>query len=280
MSKQHTAQAPVEPIVLGKMGSSYGIRGWLRVFSSTEDAESIFDYQPRFIQKAGQWQVVELESWRHHNQDIVIKLKGIDDRDAANLLTNCEIVVDSSQLPALEEGDYYWKDLMGCQVVTTEGYSLGKVIDMMETGSNDVLVIKANLKDAFGIKERLVPFLDGQVIKKVDLATRTIEVDWDLVLNSRINGKKRHYGDWLVFIGIVSLFPEMFRAITDYGVTGRAVKNGLLSIQSWSPRDFAHDRHRTVDDRPYGGGPGMLMMVQPLRMPFMQQKPRQVKAQR
>lgn len=67
---------------------------------------------------------------------------------------------------------------------------------MMETGSNDVLVIKANLKDAFGIKERLVPFLDGQVIKKVDLTTRTIEVDWDLVLNSRINGKRRRYVDW------------------------------------------------------------------------------------
>ena len=68
-----------------------------------------------------------------------------------------------------------------------------------------------------------------------------------------------------MWIGIISLFPEMFRAITDYGVTGRAVKNGLLSIQSWSPRDFTYDRHRTVDDRPYGGGPGMLMMVQPLR---------------
>ena len=68
-----------------------------------------------------------------------------------------------------------------------------------------------------------------------------------------------------MWIGIISLFPEMFRAITDYGVTGRAVKNGLLSIQSGSPRDFTHDRHRTVDDRPYGGGPGMLMMVQPLR---------------
>ncbi|VEA71953.1 tRNA (guanine-N(1)-)-methyltransferase [Serratia rubidaea] len=68
-----------------------------------------------------------------------------------------------------------------------------------------------------------------------------------------------------MFIGIVSLFPEMFRAITDYGVTGRAVKNGLLSVQCWSPRDFTYDRHRTVDDRPYGGGPGMLMMVQPLR---------------
>lgn len=80
--------------------------------------------------------------------------------------------------------------------VTTEGYDLGKVVDMMETGSNDVLVIKANLKDAFGIKERLVPFLDGQVIKKVDLTTRSIEVDWDLVLNHRINGKRRRYVDW------------------------------------------------------------------------------------
>ncbi|MCE1787217.1 PRC-barrel domain-containing protein, partial [Enterobacter hormaechei] len=61
----------------------------------------------------------------------------------------------------------------------TTGYNLGTIHDMMETGSNDVMVIKANLKDAFGIKERLVPFLDGQVIKKVDLATKTIEVDWD-----------------------------------------------------------------------------------------------------
>lgn len=68
-----------------------------------------------------------------------------------------------------------------------------------------------------------------------------------------------------MWIGVISLFPEMFRAITDYGVTGRAVKNGLLSVQCWSPRDFTYDRHRTVDDRPYGGGPGMLMMVQPLR---------------
>ncbi|WP_298442634.1 tRNA (guanosine(37)-N1)-methyltransferase TrmD [uncultured Ferrimonas sp.] len=68
-----------------------------------------------------------------------------------------------------------------------------------------------------------------------------------------------------MWLGVVTLFPEMFRAITDFGVTGRAVKNGILSVQTWNPRDFTHDKHRTVDDRPYGGGPGMLMMVQPLR---------------
>lgn len=68
-----------------------------------------------------------------------------------------------------------------------------------------------------------------------------------------------------MWVGVISLFPEMFRAVTDFGVTSQAVKKGLLSVETWNPRDFTHDKHRTVDDRPYGGGPGMLMMVQPLR---------------
>lgn len=68
-----------------------------------------------------------------------------------------------------------------------------------------------------------------------------------------------------MWLGVISLFPDMFRAISENGVTGRAIKNNLLSIQCWNPRDFTLDKHRTVDDRPYGGGPGMLMMVQPLR---------------
>ena len=65
-------------------------------------------------------------------------------------------------------------------------------------------------------------------------------------------------------IAIVSLFPEMFSAVTEYGVSGRAVLKGLVQVKCWNPRDFAHDKHQTVDDRPYGGGPGMLMMMQPL----------------
>lgn len=68
-----------------------------------------------------------------------------------------------------------------------------------------------------------------------------------------------------MWIGIISLFPEMFRDISAYGITGRAVKNGILNLEFWNPRDFTGDRHKTVDDKPYGGGPGMLMKVQPLR---------------
>ncbi|WP_444925538.1 tRNA (guanosine(37)-N1)-methyltransferase TrmD [Microbulbifer sp. TRSA002] len=65
-------------------------------------------------------------------------------------------------------------------------------------------------------------------------------------------------------IALVSIFPEMFAALTEYGVSGRAVKDGLLEVRCWNPRDFTSDRHRTVDDRPYGGGPGMVMLAEPL----------------
>ncbi len=66
-------------------------------------------------------------------------------------------------------------------------------------------------------------------------------------------------------IAVVTLFPEMFAAIRDYGITSRAIKQGLVELELWNPRQYTQDRHQTVDDRPYGGGPGMLMMIQPLR---------------
>lgn len=68
-----------------------------------------------------------------------------------------------------------------------------------------------------------------------------------------------------MLLGIITLFPEMFRAVTDYGITGRSIRNKILMIKIWNPREFTTNAHRSVDDRPYGGGPGMLMMIQPLK---------------
>ena len=97
-------------------------------------------------------------------------------REEAQAYTNAEIGVYADELPDLPEDEFYWKDLYGMNVVTTKGYDLGVVTDIYETGSNDVLVVKANLKDAFGKKERLVPFLDEQVIKNVDLTAQRIKL--------------------------------------------------------------------------------------------------------
>lgn len=72
-------------------------------------------------------------------------------------------------------------------------------------------------------------------------------------------------GGFLMKFGVVTIFPQMLAGITEYGITSRAVKQGIIDVECWNPRDFTHDRHRTVDDRPYGGGPGMVMMIDPLR---------------
>jgi len=168
-----------EKIVMGKFGATYGIRGWLKVFSYTDEAESIFDYSPWFIKQKGEWVECKVESWKRHNKGMVCKLEGLEVREEAHLLTNFEIAIDPASLPELSEEEFYWRELFGMQVVTTKGYSLGEVTDLLETGSNDVLVVKANLKDAFGQKERLIPYLEEQVIKKVDREAQRIEVDWD-----------------------------------------------------------------------------------------------------
>lgn len=75
---------------------------------------------------------------------------------------------------------------------------------------------------------------------------------------------------------VITLFPEMFNAITQYGVTGKASKSNIFKLNTWNPRDFTHDNYRTVDDSPYGGGPGMVMMAQPLEDAIIQAKTRQI----
>lgn len=166
-------------VVLGKFGAVYGINGWLKVVAYTDIPEGIFDYTPWQIKLQGNWLLVQVASWKRHSNGLIAKLDGISDRDIAQRYVNAEIAVTAQTLPSLEDGDYYWKDLMGLAVVNEAGYHLGEVSDMMETGSNDVIVVKANRTDAFGKKERLLPFLTDTVVKSVNLAEKRIIVDWD-----------------------------------------------------------------------------------------------------
>lgn len=166
-------------VVLGKFGAVYGINGWLKVNSYTDVPEGIFDYTPWQIQLQGNWRQVQISGKKRHGNGLIVKLADVADRDQAQLYVNADIAVERSALPQLAEGDFYWRDLMGMAVVNEAGYHLGEVVDMMETGSNDVLVVKANKSDAFGKTERLLPFLTDSVIKEVNNAERRILVDWD-----------------------------------------------------------------------------------------------------
>lgn len=166
-------------VTLGKVGAVYGIKGWLKIHSYTDDPQAIFDYTPWSLNKGGKSQNIEVTDWKRHNNGLIAKFKGVDDRDLAQTFVSAEIEVDESQLPELPEGEFYWRDLIGMTVVNKQGYNLGVVCDILETGANDVLVIKANANDAFGKKERLIPYLFEQVIDSIDGDQKQINVDWE-----------------------------------------------------------------------------------------------------
>ncbi|MBA6223353.1 ribosome maturation factor RimM [Colwellia sp. MB02u-18] len=166
-------------VTLGKVGAVYGIKGWLKIHSFTDDQEAILDYFPWSLKLGDKIQSVDITDWRKHNNGLVVKVAGIDDRDVAQKLVGSEIFVSEEALSDLPEGEFYWRDLIGMAVVTDKGYDLGRVSDIMETGANDVLVVKANLKDGFGKKERLIPYLMDQVILSISAEDKQICVDWD-----------------------------------------------------------------------------------------------------
>lgn len=166
-------------IILGKVGAVYGIKGWLKIHSFTDEIDAILDYFPWSLKLGNKIQTVEITDWRKHNKGLIVKVGNIDDRDQAQVLVGSEILTSESSLPELPQGEFYWRDLIGMNVVTTKGYDLGVVSDMMETGANDVLVVKANLNDGFGKKERLIPYLFEEVVESVSIENKQICVDWD-----------------------------------------------------------------------------------------------------
>lgn len=166
-------------IVLGKIGAVYGIKGWLKVHSFTDETEAILDYFPWSLKLGNKTKSVEISDWKKHNKGLVVKVAGIDDRDIAQTMVGYEILGDQEALPELPEGEFYWRDLIGMSVATEQGYDLGTVSDIMETGANDILVVKANRNDAFSKKERLLPYNFEHCIISIDANNKQICVDWD-----------------------------------------------------------------------------------------------------
>lgn len=161
-----------EPVVLGRINGLFGVRGWVKVFSHTEPRDNILNYNPLLVFYQGRWQPMKLLDGRPQGKGIVLQLEGFDDRDLAATLIGSDIAISHEQLPQLGRDEYYWTDMVGCNVVAEDGTELGELKSLFETGSNDVMVVK-------GERERLIPFLQPDVVKRVDLQARLIEVDWD-----------------------------------------------------------------------------------------------------
>jgi 16S rRNA processing protein RimM len=157
-------------IVMGRIAAPFGIKGWVKVQPYSEDPGALMDFESWRIGRDAQQTHYSVEAVQDHGKALVAKLAGVDDRDAAYALRGQEISVAKSALPPPEENAFYWSDLIGLKVVNREGIELGTVDSLMESGANDLLVVK-------GTRKYLIPFV-AAFVGEVDLAGGTIEVDW------------------------------------------------------------------------------------------------------
>jgi 16S rRNA processing protein RimM len=159
-------------IVLGKVSGVFGIRGQVKVYSYTEPKQNILNYGPWMLGSGDNWKAYDLASGQIQGKGLVARLEGCDDRDQAQLLVGQQIAINDSQLPQAGAGEYYWSELEGLKVFSIGQVELGRVSYLLETGANDVLVVK-------GEREYLIPYIREQVIKEIDLDAGRMVVDWD-----------------------------------------------------------------------------------------------------
>jgi 16S rRNA processing protein RimM len=156
--------------VLGYVAAAHGINGWVRILSLTETPDAIFGYQPWLLGETLQ-QIRHRQGQKHGNK-LLAQLEGAEHRGQAEALVHRQIAVYRDQFPALSAGEYYWTDLLGLSVRLEDGRELGEIENMLATGANDVMVVR-------GERDRLIPFVPGRYVKRVDLDARTVIVDWD-----------------------------------------------------------------------------------------------------
>lgn len=183
---------PADAVELGRVGEAWGIKGWVRIQPHSADTEALFaskDWylqppEPRFARGFSAFQgavSVRVAEIKTHADGIVARLDGMDDRNAAEALKGVRISLPRSAFPVTPEGEYYWVDLIGLQVVNREGVDLGVVRDLMPTGPTSVLVLEYPLvQDGVEtVGERLIPFVSAY-IDEVDRASRRITADWGI----------------------------------------------------------------------------------------------------
>ena len=161
-----------EIVVMGKVLVPYGVNGWIKVYSFTEKLESFLIYKKLFISKDQKnWLEIKVKDIKLHGKTIIANFSEIADRTQAEYYKDYLIGVPKFFLPQLKENQYYWSDLIGCEVFNLQNISFGLVDTFIETGANDVIVVKSD-------KERLIPYTKD-IVLKVDTVNGKVIVDWD-----------------------------------------------------------------------------------------------------
>ena len=248
-----TTRPDRQRVCIARIGAAHGVRGEVRLWSFTTEPAAVLDYGPLETENGRK---LEVETLRPGKDFFVARLKGVVDRHAAEELRNAELYVPRDRLPDPEvAGEFYHADLMGLTVVDEQGLELGTVIAVQNFGAGDLIEVRP----AGGGETVMLPFTEATV-PKIDIAAGRIvthRADGDICLPVGRDG--RRIGQTMWRASVLTIFPEMFPGPLGASLAGKALEKGLWALDPVDIRDFARDRHRTVDDTPAGGGPGMVM---------------------
>lgn len=166
---------------MGQIIAPHGVKGWLKIKVFTDSFDSLLQFSTWWIRGRNQtdWSKLKVADAKVREYGVVALFDKIDDRTEAEKLKGFEIGISRSDFPGVEEGEYYWVDLIGLNVVNTQNEGLGIVTSLIETGANDVLVVESKPADSPEKIERLIPYIDS-VILSVNLQEQTIVADWGL----------------------------------------------------------------------------------------------------
>lgn len=190
-----TTEQPAQPLVVARIGACYGVRGWVRLQCFLESIETLAELPRLWLKTPRRCSPVELSGLRPHGKGYIAALRGIEDRDQAEPLRGAELLAEESDLPVPGAGEFYWRQLEGLEVwcedvgqvgpVGPDGQRqpepvlIGRVHHLLETGANDVLVVRP-CAGGLDQRERLIPFLVDEVVREVDLEAGRMEVRWYL----------------------------------------------------------------------------------------------------
>lgn len=169
---------PDDLVLVGHVTGAYGIHGWVKVRPYSSDADALLHAKAWWLDKPALRDVDMLQA-KIHGEDVVARLMGVADRNAAEALKGATVQIRRSHFPPLSDGEYYWVDLIGLAVENLQGEHLGVVGDLMDNGAQAILRVVAPPVGVDKPKEWLIPFVDDYV-KTVDQAAKKITVDWGL----------------------------------------------------------------------------------------------------
>ncbi len=172
-----TEQQFADHVLIARIGAAFGVKGWVKLISFSSPKDNILNYKNFLTPQDNSLVELEIDQSKAQGKGFVGHIKGCDDRNLIQEYTGKDLYIIKTLLPGLDVNEYYWHQLQGMRVKTLSGDDLGIIDHLLETGANDVLVVKA---DEFSVdkKERLIPYLRDQVIETIDLDLRQIRVNW------------------------------------------------------------------------------------------------------